>query len=160
MTDTVVSNLKPDPADCQCGCGLVGQPRQKKWKDGTQHVRNCVCRRCMGARNRSKGDGKARKARKALNLVGANTRHEEHAGGNVRWEAKAGAQVKPMWTAFLRAEAQSEQQRPMGDNRPFVMTAAPDGISDQLVAFRLSQISEVVIGLADGLGFFDPEVAG
>ena len=154
------SNLKDNVGECGCGCGAYGTLKRPNRAGVVCVARKCRCRSCMGRVNRSKGDAKARKARKALNLVGANTRHEEHAGGNVRWEAKAGAQIKPMWTAFLKAEAQSEAQRPMGDTRPFVMTAAPDGISDQLVAFRLSQISEVVVGLADGLGFFDPKEAG
>jgi hypothetical protein len=43
--------LKPPPTDCVCGCGLVGQPRKKVWKDGTSHVARCQCRRCKGGRH-------------------------------------------------------------------------------------------------------------
>lgn len=118
-------------------------------------MRGCVCRRCLGKRSRAKGDLKARQARKALNIPGANTRHEELLGGLVRWESKAGAQVKPMWTAFLKAENQSEQARPFGDTRPFVMTASVDGQSDHLVCFRVSKLAETVAALAEQLGLVD-----
>jgi hypothetical protein len=148
-----VNFLKPDPVECGCGCGLVGQPRTRPWRDGVVCVkRGCACRRCLGKRSRAKGDDKARKARKLLGIPGANTRHEELLGGMVRWEAKAGAQVRPMWSAFLRAERQSEDVRAIGDSRPFVMTAAADGQSDQLVAFRLSRLDDVLVGLAEQRG--------
>jgi hypothetical protein len=151
---TEVSNfaMKPDPVACGCGCGTVGPLRARPWRDGVVCVkRGCVCPRCRGKRSRKKGDDKARQARKALGIPGANTRHEEHLGGGVRWEAKAGAQVRPMWTAFLRAEAQSEAARPVGDNRRFVMTAAADGTRDQLVVFRLADLRDVVAALAGQL---------
>lgn len=145
----VVNNLKPGPEPCGCGCEVVGVLRARAWRDGVVCVkRGCSCRRCLGKRNTKKGDTKARDARKALGFR-ANTRHEELAGGLLRWEAKAGAQVAPMWTAFIKAERQSEQQRPVGDNRPFVMTAAPDGLSDQLFSCRLSKLPEVVAALAE-----------
>lgn len=147
------SNLKPAPAECGCGCGLVGSLRARPWRDGVVCVkRGCACPRCRGKRNRKKGDDKARKARKALGIPGANTRHEELLGGGVRWEAKAGAQVKPMWTAFLKAELQSELVRAVGDSRPFVMTAAPDGEGDQLFACRLSVLPEVIAAIAEQWG--------
>lgn len=154
MTDEVTTNLKDNVGTCGCGCGLEGVLRAKAWySSGVRCVkRGCNCRQCLGKRSRTKGDTKARNARKALNIPGANTRHEEHLGGLVRWEAKAGAQVKPMWTAFAKAEAQSEQARAFGDHRPFVMTAAADGETDQLVSFRLSQINEIVAALAEQLG--------
>lgn len=148
-----VNFLKPDPVPCGCGCGLVGQLRVKAHRDGTHCVkRGCPCNRCKGKKSRDKGDRKALAARKALAIPGANTRHEELLGGTVRWEAKAGAQIKPMWSAFLRAEMQSEQARAHGDSRPFVMTAAADGQSDQLVSFRLSRLDDVLIGLAEQRG--------
>ena len=92
----------------------------------------------MGKRNRAKGDSKARKARKALGIPGANSRHEEIWGGDIRVEVKAGAQIKPVVTAFLKCEAQSEAARPIGDHRPFMMVAMPDEWSDGLVVMRLS----------------------
>ncbi len=150
------SNLKPGPQACGCGCELVGNLRARPWRDGVLCVKHgCKCHRCGGRRSRSKGDGKALVGRKALHIPGANTRHEEHLGGLVRWEAKAGAQVKPMWTAFLKAEIQSESARPFGDNRPFVMTAAPDGSKDQLFSCRLSSLPDVVAALAEQMGIME-----
>lgn len=149
----VTPNLKPAPAECGCGCGLEGVLRTRPWRDGVVCVkRGCSCRRCLGKRSRAKGDDKARRARKALGIPGANTRHEELLGGGVRWEAKAGAQIQPMWTAFLKAWAQSEEQRAIGDHRPFVMTAAPDNTKEQLFSCRLSDLPEVVAALAEQLG--------
>lgn len=128
-----MSNLKPK-AECVCGCGLFGTPLKRP--EG--HIRGCKCPRCMGKRNRAKGDSKARKARKALGIPGVNSRHEEIWGGDIRVEVKAGAQIKPVVTAFLKCEAQSEAARPFGDHRPFMMVAMPDEWSDGLVVMRLS----------------------
>ena len=122
--------------DCPCGCGLFGNITNQR------HVRGCVCNRCRGKRNRSKGDTKARKARKALGIGGVNSRHEEVWGGALRVEVKAGAQIKPVVTAFLRCEVQSEQARPIGDHRPFMMVAMPDGWSDGLIVMRLSDYTK------------------
>jgi len=147
------SNLKAGPQPCGCGCELVGNLRARPWKDGVLCVKNgCRCRRCGGRRSTKKGDNKARVARVALGIPGANTRHEELLGGTIRWEAKAGAQVGPMWTAFVKAEKQSEAARPFGDYRPFVMTAAADGERDQLVACRLSALPDVVAALVEQWG--------
>lgn len=136
------------------GCPLYGL-LGREGKDGNRRVKGCMDPSARGKRNRTKGDSKARKARKDMNLAGVNSRHEELAGGLVRWEAKAGAQVGPMWTAYRKAEAQSEAQRPVGDNRPFVFTAAPDGISDQLISFRMSKMVDTVTALAEQLGIME-----
>ena len=148
----VTPQFKDNVGVCGCGCEIEGTYRTRPWKDGVTCVRKCSCRRCLGRRSRSKGDGKARMARKALGITGANTRHEELWGGQVRSEMKAGAQVKPAVTAFLRMEAQSEQQRPFGDNRPFVGVALPDGSKDGVVMFRLSKTADVVAALYEQLG--------
>lgn len=129
--------FKPN-GPCNCGCGKEGTFRAKPWRDGTLCVTRCDCRRCLGRRVRAKGDSKARKARKALGIPGANSRHEEVWGGPVRVEVKAGAQVKPAITAFLRCEAQSELSRAIGDHRPFMAVAMPDGSNDGVVMMRLS----------------------
>jgi hypothetical protein len=133
-----VETYLKEKSDCACGCGLYGTPRKRP--EG--HVRGCKCPRCSGQRNRSKGDKKARDARKKLGLGGANTRHEEHWGGAIRVEVKAGAQIKPVVTAYLRCEMQSEPHRPVGDHRAFAMVAMPDGWSDGLVVMRLSKFAE------------------
>ena len=91
-----------------------------------------------GKRNRTKGDTKARKARQALGIGGVNSRHEEVWGGAVRVEVKAGAQINPIATRYMLAEQQSEQHRPIGDNRPFMLVAMPDGMVDGLIVMRIS----------------------
>ena len=126
--------LGPIKGDCACGCGLFGTLRKRP--EG--HIRGCNCAKCRGKRNRSKGDSKARQARKALGITGVNSRHEEVWGGAIRVEVKAGAQVKPVVTAFLRCEIQSEQHRPVGDTRPFMLVVMPDGAKDGFVVMRLS----------------------
>ena len=144
MSDANESRLKPKQ-DCACGCGLFGTPRARP--EG--HIRGCKCKRCMGKRNRAKGDAKARKARQALGIGGANTRHEELWGGAFRIEVKAGAQINPIATRFLSAESQSEQHRPIGDHRLFLMVAMPDGMSDGIVLGRLSQLGELLKHLSE-----------
>ena len=47
--------------------------------------------------------------------------------------------MRPVFTAYLKTEIQSEQHRAMGDPRPFAMIAMPDGTSDGLIVMRLSQ---------------------
>jgi hypothetical protein len=106
----------------------------------------------MGKRNRSKGDDKARKARKALGIGGVNSRHEEVWGGPVRVEVKAGAQVQPAWTAYLRCEAQSEAQRPLGDTRPFVAVIMPENTSDGVVMIRLTVWEQIIRPLLEEAG--------
>jgi hypothetical protein len=126
--------LGPTKGYCACNCGLFGTLRKRP--EG--HIRGCNCPKCRGKRNRQKGDSKARQARKALGITGVNSRHEEVWGGDVRVEVKAGAQVKPVVTAFLRCEIQSEQHRPIGDNRPFMLVVMPDGSKDGFVVMRLA----------------------
>ena len=111
----------------------------KAGRDGKRRVRGCGDPRARGKRNRAKGDSKARRARKKLGIGGANTRHEEHWGGHLRIEVKAGAQVQPIATRFFAAEKQSAQAKAIGDIRPFVMVAMPDDIQDGIVLMRLSQ---------------------
>lgn len=117
--------------------GLLGKPG----RDGKRRVRGCGDPRARGKRNRAKGDSKARRARQKLGITGANTRHEEHWGGHLRMEVKAGAQVQPIATRFHQAERQSAQAKAIGDIRPFVMVAMPDDTQDGIVLMRLSQFA-------------------
>lgn len=133
----------PEKGACGCGCDAFGTLR-RPWSDGTRCVRGCPCSRCMGKRNRAKGDAKARKARQVLGLTGVNTRHEEHWGGPLRVESKAGKQVQPIWTRYQAARSQSEAARPIGDTRPFVMVAAPDGVSEFLLVVSSADWTDVV----------------
>lgn len=117
--------------------GLLGRPA----RDGARRVKGCGDPVARGKRNRAKGDSKARRARKMLGIAGANTRHEELWGGAVRVEIKAGAQIEPIATRYRLAEQQSEQHRALGDIRPFVLVAMPDGEQDGLCVVRLSVMS-------------------
>ena len=137
--------LGPRKGDCACGCELWGTLKRRP----LDHVKNCKCRQCMGKRNRSMGDAKARKARKALGIAGANTRHEEHWGGPVRLEIKAGKQVQPIYTRFLLAEQQSKAGSALGDIRPFAMVAMPEGTSDGIVLMRLSEFQNFMALLTE-----------
>ena len=138
------SNLKPK-ADCEgnqdkcnaSGCPLFGTLGVVS-RDGQRRIKGCGDPTARGKRNRSKGDSKARKARKALGIGGVNSRHEEHWGGAVRVEVKAGAQINPIATRYLLAEQQSEQHRAIGDNRPFMLVAMPDGMNDGLIVMKIS----------------------
>lgn len=138
------SNLKPK-AECEgnrekcnaSGCPLFGT-LGVVGRDGNRRIKGCGDPTARGKRNRSKGDAKARKARQALGIGGVNSRHEEHWGGAVRVEVKAGAQINPIATRYLLAEQQSEQHRAIGDNRPFMLVAMPDGMTDGLIVMKIS----------------------
>lgn len=82
--------------------------------------------------------------------------NEEQFPGELRVEVKAGAQVKPMDTAFQKARKQSEAARPIGDNRPCVIVAKvnPSG-KDGIVAFRQSDLQAVAYSLAKHFGFLE-----
>lgn len=84
-----------------------------------------------------------------LGIAGANTRHEELWGGAMRVEMKAGAQVSPIVTRYRNAEQQSEQHRAIGDIRPFVLVAMPDGESDGLAVMRLSVLADLLTVLRE-----------
>lgn len=130
------------------GCpkfGLLG----RQSRDGARRVKGCGDPVARGRRNRAKGDGKARRARKMLGIAGANTRHEELWGGALRVEIKAGAQIEPIATRYRTAEQQSEQHRALGDVRAFVLVAMPDGESDGLAVMRLSAFSQIIALLRD-----------
>lgn len=139
---------------CQLGkdgrCPLYGTLGREA-RDGNRRVRGCGDPAAMGKRNRSKGDRKAAQARKALNLVGPNTRHEEHWRGGLLVESKAGAQVGPIWTRYLAARAQAEASRAIGDTRPFVMVAAPDK-GPILLVLEVSNAHEVAAAIVEDWG--------
>ena len=113
-------------------------------RDGKRRIKGCGDPVARGKRNRSKGDSKARRARKMLGIAGANTRHEELWGGALRVEMKAGAQIEPIATRFRAAYAQSQASRSVGDIRPFVLVAMPDGESDGLAVMRLSVLADLL----------------
>lgn len=139
MADCEGNRDKCTNADCPL-YGTLGKPG----RDGKRRVKRCGDPVARGKRNRSKGDAKARRARKALGIAGANTRHEEHWGGAFRIEVKAGKQVEPVWTRFRSAEQQSEQHRAIGDPRPFLLVAMPDGTGEGLIVGRLSELGAIL----------------
>jgi hypothetical protein len=128
--------------------GLLG----KAGRDGKRRVRGCNDPVARGKRNRTKGDSKARRARKKLGLFAtgkAGTRHEEMWGGAVRIESKAGAQVSPIATRFFQAKAQSDASKAIGDVRPFVMVAMPDDTSEGICLMTLTEFSELLALIED-----------
>jgi hypothetical protein len=155
---TMTENLKPK-AECEGNrekCGTEGCPLfgtlGRVSRDGKRRIKGCNDPVARGKRNRAKGDSKARQARKTLGIGGANTRHEELWGGYIRVEVKAGAQIQPIATRFMSAEAQSEQHRPIGDPRPFALIAMPDGMSDGLVVMRLKCFAQLTGEVLNGEG--------
>jgi len=119
--------------------GTLGRPDRQ----GLRRVRGCADPAARGKRNRRKGDSKARRARKKLGLGGHLTRHEENWGGAFRTEIKAGAQIGPIATRFYAAKAQSDAAKALGDIRPFVMVAMPDGTNEGIVLMTLTEFTEL-----------------
>ena len=121
-------------------------PAVHKWAckyDNPQCTRSAPCRRCLGSRNRRKGQRKQRQAKKIMGVPHAPTHgleaDEEHWRHWVRIEVKAGAQVKGIASRYLAAEAQSAGAKAIGDMRPFCMVAMPDGWGQEgLVVLRAS----------------------
>ena len=123
--------------------GLVGRTS----RDGKRRERGCNDPAARGKRNRTKGDAKARHARRKLGLSAtgnAGSRHEEHWGGLFRVEVKAGAQVGPIETRFRAAKQQSDASKALGDIRPFAMIAMPEGNSDGIVLMTLNEFAELI----------------
>ena len=110
-----------------------------------------------GINNRRKGAKKQREARKTLEKalgVESSARYAGLTANEESWrlafrvEVKAGKQVGPIETRYKQCEDQSElnhhSPKAVGDTRPFVMVAMPDGWgSDGLVIFRLSNLERV-----------------
>ena len=143
MTDERKGYCQGNQAKCNVdGCplfGTLGRPDRNQ----VRRVRGCSDPAARGRRNRTKGDAKARRARKKLGLGGHLTRHEENWGGAFRTEIKAGLQVGPIATRFQAAKAQSDAAKALGDIRPFIMVAMPDGTTDGIVLMSLSEFSDL-----------------
>lgn len=105
-----------------------------------------------GRRSRNKGMRKQNEARKQLRVPNARFRsnmgNEENWRGELRFEVKAGKQVETVWKKFIKMEEQSNSnQAEFGsDSKPFVGVLKPDGTTDGLVMFRISDIENVVTG--------------
>jgi len=98
-------------------------------KDDPECTRTEPCNSCKGKRSRTSGLRKQRLAKKALGVPSSRFAptdgNEENWKHFFRLEVKSGAQVGPIATRYLPAEAQSEKNRALGDNRPFAMVAMP-----------------------------------
>lgn len=145
-----MSNLK-DKAECggdrsKCkveGCPLFGT----LLKNGK--VKGCKDPAAIGGRNRRSGLKKQREARKMLGIpmtkIASTSSNEENwRDPHFRFEVKSGLQVKSLTTAYLKAEAQSDSSKSLGDPRPFGFVAMPADMSDGLVAIRLSAYRDQV----------------
>lgn len=136
--------------DCPCECGEVGVANKRNG-----HVaRKCKCRSCIGSRNRTGGLAKQRRAKKMLGVPSARFHgqdgNEENWRGYFRAEVKAGKQVgAAAW--FLKAEAQSDANKAIGDSRKFVFVAMPEGMGNEgFVTMRLSVWRDVIAPLLEG----------
>lgn len=114
-------------------------------------LRDCTCYSCRGRRNRSKGKKKQRQARKGLEktfqtMAGPTsvaTSDEENWRLPVRAEIKAGGMAKTVDTFYRNTKGQSDQQKAIGDLRPFIAVAMVDGSTDGLVVIRMSDLIQL-----------------
>ena len=106
-----------------------------------------------GLTNKNKGRRKQNLARKKLNIPDTKFRsqmgNEESWQGEVRVEVKAGKQVQTLWTKYLKAKEQSDTNTRIGDTRPFLFVAMPDGTSNGLVVMELDKLEEIVFALIE-----------
>ena len=117
---------------------------QKRFSEAAQRAR----------RNRNKGRRKQNLARKKLKIPNTKFRsmmgHEESWLGHVRVEVKAGKQVQSLWTKFKAAKQQSDENNSaIGNNKPFIFVAMPDGTSDGMVVMELDKLEETVFALLE-----------
>tara|TARA_R100000655_G_scaffold99933_1_gene144112 strand:+ start:14915 stop:15400 length:486 start_codon:yes stop_codon:yes gene_type:complete len=102
----------------------------------------------MGLNNKNKGRRKQNIARKKLGIPDTKFRsqmgHEENWRGEIRAEVKAGKQVQPLWNKYLKAKEQSDHNTRIGDSRPFIYIAMPDGTTNGLICFELDKLDEVI----------------
>ena len=70
--------------------------------------------------------------------------HEENWRGDMRVEVKSGKQVQSLWNKFLKAKLQSDDNKRIGDARPFVFVAMPDGVNNGLVVMELDKLEETI----------------
>ena len=100
----------------------------------------------QGKNNKRKGRRKQYEAMRQLSIHEPKLQylraHEEGwKDGFMRVEVKAGKQVQTLWNRYLKAKEQSDTNLP-DDERPFVFVAKPDGTSDGLVIFAMSDLDE------------------
>lgn len=105
--------------------------------------------------NRSKGLRAQKMAAKVMRMgrtrFRAQATNEENWRDHFRCEVKSGRQINPLGTAFLVFEEQAEQNRAIGDIRPFCAVVMPDDFgSDGIVMLRCSTWRREIAPLLDG----------
>jgi hypothetical protein len=125
------------------GMGQKTVKKREGWSDNQKR----------GLTNKNKGRRKQNLARKKLRIPDTKFRsqmgNEESWLGEVRVEVKAGKQVQTLWTKYQKAKEQSDANTRIGDTRPFMFVAMPDGTSNGLVVVELDKLDEVVFALLD-----------
>jgi len=123
------------------GMGQKTVKKREGWSDNQKR----------GLTNKNKGRRKQNLARKKLRIPDTKFRsqmgNEESWLGEVRVEVKAGKQVQTLWTKYQKAKEQSDGNTRIGDTRPFMFVAMPDGTSNGLVIVELDKLDEVVFAL-------------
>ena len=125
------------------GMGQKTVKKREGWSDNQKR----------GLTNKNKGRRKQNLARKKLRIPDTKFRsqmgNEESWKGEVRVEVKAGKQVQTLWTKYLKAKEQSDTNTSIGDTRPFLFVAMPDGTSNGLVVMELDKLEEIVFALIE-----------
>ncbi len=125
------------------GIGQKNKKNREGWSDNQKR----------GLTNKNKGRRKQNLARKKLRIPDTKFRsqmgNEESWQGEVRVEVKAGKQVQTLWTKYQKAKEQSDANTRIGDTRPFMFVAMPDGTSNGLVVVELDKLDEVVFALLE-----------
>ena len=125
------------------GLGQKNRKNREGWSENQKR----------GLTNKNKGRRKQNLARKKLRIPDTKFRsqmgNEESWQGQVRVEVKAGKQVQPIWNKYLKAKEQSDSNKNIGDTRPFMFVAMPDGTTNGLVIVELNKLDEIVFALLD-----------
>lgn len=125
------------------GLGQKNRKNREGWSDNQKR----------GLTNKNKGRRKQNLARKKLRIPDTKFRsqmgNEESWQGQVRVEVKAGKQVQPIWNKYLKAKEQSDSNKNIGDTRPFMFVAMPDGTTNGLVIVELDKLDEIVFALLE-----------
>ena len=141
--DETFSEYKMRKHEGMQGMGQKTVKKREGWSDNQKR----------GLTNKNKGRRKQNLARKKLKIPDTNFRsqmgNEESWQGEVRVEVKAGKQVQTLWTKYQKAKEQSDANTRIGDTRPFMFVAMPDGTSNGLVVVELDKLDEVVFALLE-----------
>ena len=141
--DETFSEYKMRKHEGMQGMGQKTVKKREGWSDNQKR----------GLTNKNKGRRKQNLARKKLRIPDTKFRsqmgNEESWQGEVRVEVKAGKQVQTLWTKYQKAKEQSDTNTRIGDTRPFMFVAMPDGTSNGLVVVELDNLDEVVFALLE-----------